>query len=78
MTGLGFAIIIGVVLANIGFFVYFYRRNRHLHVCNQVLTVENYNQNTLLDNLTFAWCYWYEGDSFINCFSILSQASKRR
>jgi signal transduction histidine kinase len=67
MTSLSLALLIGITLANIGLFVYFYQRNRHLHVCNQVLTVESYNKDTLLDNLTFAWCCWYEGDSFVTC-----------
>ncbi len=76
MSSFDVALFIGIILANIGIFIYFYQRNRHLHVCNQVLTVENYNQNTLLDNLTFAWCYWYEGDSFVVCSSFFRNLLK--
>ncbi len=76
MTGFGLALLIGIILANIGLFVYFYQRNRHLHVCNQVLRAENYNQTTLLGNLSFAWCYWFEGESFVTCSSFLRKLLK--
>ncbi|NBT85547.1 MAG: PAS domain-containing protein [Alphaproteobacteria bacterium] len=67
MAGFDLALYILGCLVILGVFIYFYRKSRNLYIKLQVLTVENYAQNILLNNLANAWCYWYEGDSFLTC-----------
>lgn len=67
MAGFDLALLILGCSVTLGAFIYFYQRNRNLYIKSQVLAVENDAQNILLNNLSNAWCYWYEGDSFLTC-----------
>lgn len=73
MAGFNLALSIFCGCAILGALIYFYKRNRHLYVKSQVLAVENHAQQILLNNLATAWCYWYEGDSFLTCSASLRE-----
>ena len=73
MAGFELAFLIFFCCAVFGAFIYLYQRNRNLYVKSQVLVVENHAQNILLNNLANAWCYWYEGDSFLTCSTSLRE-----
>jgi len=67
MLGFDLAVFIFCGCVTLGTFLYFYQRNRSLHVKSQILAAETHTQNIFLSNLVSAWCYWYEGDNFLTC-----------
>jgi PAS domain S-box-containing protein len=73
MAGFHLAFFVSFCCFTLGALIYLYQRNRSLYVKSQVLALENRAQTILLNNLTNAWCYWYEGDSFLTCSALLRE-----